>query len=146
MENDKPADALTSRAFGPGDMAMAAAWWGHRHPSPFPAGGLPPLGVVVEDKDGPACMLWCYECYGVGVAFLEFLITRPALSVKQARTVGREAVTACCAMAGQMVEPPCAYKIFRAATTAPLFRELSRMGFHATDDGAPLRGLALILP
>lgn len=135
----------TVRAFTPDDMPTAEAWWSRRHDSAFPAETLPPLGVVVEDRRGPSAMLWCYECFGVGVAFLEFSITRPGLSLKEARRAVQYTIEACCVLAGKGVKPEADFTVFRGTTTGPLSRELSRMGFVFTDGGKPLRGMALIL-
>ena len=133
------------RAFEPEDIPTAEAWWGARHKSSFPAAMLPPLGVVLEDMRGPAAMLWCYESYGVGVAFLEFSITRPGLSLKEARLAVRHTIEACCVLAGSRVQPPAKFRVFRGNTSKTLARELSRMGFVFTDGGEPLRGMALNL-
>lgn len=90
-------------------------------------------------------MLWCYESCGVGVAFLEFSITRPGLSLKEARLAVRKTIEACCSLAGSRVHPPAKFWVFRGSTTKPLARELTRLGFIFTDGGEPLRGMALII-
>ncbi len=128
--------SLTVRAYTPEDAAMVAGWWDDRQEPiplqaiPFPFAVLPPLGVVVCDEFGPSAALWCYECYGVGVCFLEFPVSRPGQGVKRARTAFTFAVEACKALAGKSVEPAGEYHFFRAFTLPPIARALKRMGFE----------------
>ena len=134
-------DPLTVREFAPDDIPLLEQWWGQRHSDPFPLALLPPLGVVIEDDAGPAGMLWCYECFGVGVGFLEFPVTRPGLSLRQAGEVMEFAMNCCVRLAGKCVEPPAEVPFFRVFTTVPVARFLEGRGFQFCDFGQPVRGM-----
>lgn len=121
---------LTVRLYTPDDASMVAEWWDARE-KPFPEALLPPLGVVVCDDSGPAVALWCYECYGVGVCFLEFPVSRPGQSLSGVYRAFAYAVEACKMLAGKSVDPPGEYHLFRAFTLPPIARSLKRMGFAA---------------
>lgn len=71
---------LTVRQYGlhAGDWQTVSAWW-DRTGGVFAETILPPLGVIVEYQGEPVAALWCYESYGIGVAFLEFPCTRPGI-------------------------------------------------------------------
>lgn len=137
-------EGLTVRAYTAEDAAALSNWWSYRHAGEFPFALLPPLGVVVEDIWGPAGMLWCYESFGVGVAFLEHPVTRPGLSVKTAGEVMAMAVCSCVHLAGKSVEPMGQYGVFRVATPPAIARFLSRLGFKFCDWGTPQRGMILL--
>jgi hypothetical protein len=121
------------RPYDPADFPMVNYWWTEHTAHPLNATTLPPLGVLVCDAEGPAGALWCYESFGTGVAMLEWPVTRPGLSGKQARAVMAYAVAACVALAGKTVDPPAVYRCFRVATLAPIARFLTRLGF--VEDG-----------
>lgn len=109
---------------------MLAEWWiAHDSLGSFPQAILPPLGVLVCDGSGPAAALWCYECFGVGVAFLEFPVSRPGMGFRQARVAFEEAVKACVMLAGNLIEPPGEYSVFRCFTIHPIEKTLKGMGF-----------------
>ena len=127
--HDEPSH-LTVRLYTPDDAAMVAEWWNWRHSSPFPEAILPPLGVIVCDESGPMAALWCYECYGIGVAMLEGAIARPMLSLAHSTEAFKLAVKACIALAGKSVEPPAEFKLFRAFTIPSIARILRQMGFE----------------
>jgi hypothetical protein len=122
---------LTVRPYTPDDAAMVAEWWNWRESSTFPVTILPPLGVIVCDESGPTAALWCYECYGVGVAMLEGAIARPMLSLAQSTAAFKLAVQACIEMAGKSVEPPAEFRVFRAFTVPSIARILRQMGFES---------------
>ena len=44
---------------------------------------LPPLGIVVEDEDGPLAAVGAYQSVGVSVAFPEWLVTNPDTKPKK---------------------------------------------------------------
>jgi hypothetical protein len=75
------------RAYGlrTGDYQMVDAWWRARRRSGFPENMVPPLGVIAERDGKPLAALWAYQSAGIGVAFLEFAVTAPGLSFKDAR-------------------------------------------------------------
>ena len=124
---------LTVRAYSPEDASTVAGWWNWRESSTFPVSILPPLGVVVCDESGPMVALWCYECFGVGVAMLEGAIARPMLSLAHSTAGFKLAVETCIELAGKSVEPPGDFHIFRAVTIPAIARILRQMGF-ASDD------------
>lgn len=67
------------------DYAMIQEWH-HRHGKIAPPSQiLPRLGVVVSDGDGEMAALWMYMDNSVGVCFPEHAVTRPGLSLGQAR-------------------------------------------------------------
>jgi hypothetical protein len=129
MHDDLP--HLTVRPYTPDDAVMVAEWWNWRESSTFPVAILPPLGVIVCDESGPMVVLWCYECYGVGVAMLEGAISRPSLSLAQSTAAFKVAVQACIRLAGTSVEPPAEFRVFRATTLPSIARILRQMGFES---------------
>lgn len=61
-----------------GDWQTVAEWW-ERSSGVFAETILPPLGVIVEQEGEPIAAMWCYESFGIGVAFLEFPCTKPGI-------------------------------------------------------------------
>jgi hypothetical protein len=138
-------EGLRARHYEQDDLPLLQTWWSSHHGDSLPWGLLPPLGVVVEDANEEAIgMLWCYECYGVGVAFLEFPVTRPGLTMKQAGAVMAVAVMACMQTAGKECVPPAHYYAFRVATSSPIARFLGRLGFTFSDGGTPQRAMIFL--
>ncbi len=72
--------ALTVRMYGTqaGDWQTVASWW-DRSDGELYETLLPPLGVIVECGGEPLAALWCYESFGIGVAFIDFPCTAPGL-------------------------------------------------------------------
>lgn len=98
MEADAPKEPqFQVRIYGEklGDYQLVSGWWEARHGEPLPETILPPLGVMVERDGEPVAALWCYESFGVGVAFLEMPVTRPGLSVGASVAALSLAVDAC---------------------------------------------------
>jgi hypothetical protein len=91
---------------------------------------IPPLGVVVSDGIGPASAMWCFECYGVGIAYLEYAVTRPGLEWTHAANVLGVAACFLMSSAGRSVEPPGEYHTFRGCGRLANFRVLKRLGFE----------------
>ena len=121
---------FTFRRVEPDDHAFLREWWeAHAPGTEFPVGILPPLGVLVVDGDGPVAALWCYESYGVGVAFLEFAVSRPGLSAAAAAAAFQAAADACVKLAGQLVVPPGEFRVFRCFTLPAIARVLGRSGW-----------------
>lgn len=127
---------LTVRAFQPTRDALHFVEWAGRALEGTAAllSLLPPLGIVVEDADGPAAMIWCRESYGTPVADLEYGCTRPGLSLKAASAAMAFAVTAAMELAGQQVVPQASYSVFRITCRPSLGRFAQRLGFvpHGT--------------
>lgn len=75
-----PTIPLTVRLYGTqaGDWQTVASWW-ERTGGVFAETILPPLGVIVEHEGEPIGAMWCYESFGIGVAFLEFPCTKPGI-------------------------------------------------------------------
>lgn len=94
---DAPQAVLHARVYGErlGDYQLVNGWWTARHGEPLHEGLLPPLGVMVEADGEAVAVLWCYECFGIGVCFLEYPITRPNLSFSLARRSMAVALEAC---------------------------------------------------
>ena len=80
-----PAVAWSVRPYEGGqDFHMIESWWSHHNPgngNPFRETLLPPDGWVVEKDGEPVAAGWLYKSYGIGVAFLEHLVTRPGMTV-----------------------------------------------------------------
>ena len=68
-----------------GDYQMVSGWKQDRGLGILMENTLPPDGVIVEMDGQPVMAAWLYLCYGIGVSFLEGLITRPGLSLSTAR-------------------------------------------------------------
>lgn len=124
MANDAP---LTARVYGlkAGDYQVVNSWWRRHNESDLPETMLPPLGVMVEQDGKPIVALWCYECFGIGVCFLEWPCSRPGLDRKQATEAFGYALKACIALAKSHGD----YSVFRCSTLAPIARVLPKFGF-----------------
>lgn len=124
MANDQP---LTARIYGlrAGDFQRVNEWWRRRNNDDLPETLLPPLGVIVERKGEPVGALWCYESYGIGVAFLEWPCTAPGLGPSEALKVMGCAVNACVHLAKTHGD----YSVFRCSTLPGIARVLPKLGF-----------------
>jgi hypothetical protein len=122
---------LLLRPYTPSDYPTINAWWQSRHGalSDFPSPLLPPLGVVVEEEGEPVFALWCYESFGVGVAFLEYPVSRPGRTAAQTKEAFAEALRGITALAGKRCEPPGEYRVFRAVPGVSLCRGMRALGF-----------------
>lgn len=80
---------LTLRHYGlaMGDYQTVSGWYEARHGQPLAETILPPLGVIVEDEHGPAGALFAYQSLGIGVAFLECVVSRPGFSPAEAHAI-----------------------------------------------------------
>ena len=123
---------LTVRQVKAEDLPLVSKWWNAHHAGvgQLPLTLLPPLGVMISDDRGPVFALWCYEFYGVGVASLEYPVSRPGLGFKAAANAAAMAVLACMRMAGKLVEPMGDYRVFRCTTLRGISKTLERMGFQ----------------
>lgn len=128
------------------DLQTVSGWWSKHRNEDLPVAALPPLGVVVADAvtGEPVAALWCYECYGVGVAFIEFPVAKPGLQIGELRRVFDLAINAVIVLAGQFCDPPGEYRLFRCATNQTIARILDGMGFERGGDAVcPMQ---LIIP
>jgi hypothetical protein len=121
---------LAVRSYDVADRPTLELWWMDHRGAPMADLPLPPLGIIVEDGDGPACALWCFETYGTGVAWIEMPITRPGLAYKRASTVLAFAVMALTKLAGAGYEPRGEFTRFRICCPPPMARMLRRIGFR----------------
>jgi hypothetical protein len=75
------------RRFGEkvGDFQMVTGWRdGHGVPV-LPETIIPPLALISECDGEAMAFAVCYQSYGIGVCFLEWLTTRPGIPLKDAR-------------------------------------------------------------
>jgi hypothetical protein len=120
-------EPLQLRVYGTGlgDYQVVSAWWQARHGQPFPETLVPPDAVIVERAGKPVAFLCCYLSYGVGVAFLEFAVTRPGLGFKVAREAMTMAINGCVALAHGRGD----FSFFRCNTVPAIGRVLLGLGF-----------------
>lgn len=130
-EANKP--KLTARVYGlkAGDYQLVNGWWRRHNAIDLPETLLPPLGVMVELDSEPVGALWCYESFGIGVAFLEWPCSKPGLGRKEATEVFRFAIEACISLAKSHGD----YSVFRCSTLAPIARVLPKFGFMPEHGG-----------
>lgn len=120
---------LTVRAYSPTDREMVADWWKTHRAEDFGTRPLPPLGIIVEREGVPLGALWCYETFGVGVAWIEMPVSKPGLSLRDASNVMAFAVFAITKLAGAGHEPRGEFTRFRVTTPPAIARVLKRLGF-----------------
>jgi hypothetical protein len=110
-----------------GDYQMISAWREGHKVSPLPETIIPPLALIAEREGEPQSFAVCYQSCGIGVCFLEWLITRPGLTALQAREAlghvigGIEA----CAKAND-------YGLMFGYAPGNIARESKRFGFQVT--------------
>lgn len=114
------------------DHPLINDWWQARHGAlaDLPAGLLPPLGCIVEDHLGPCFALWCYEAAGVGVAFIEWPVSRPGMQAVKTITAFEKAMDSLIALAGKCWDPPGDYRVFRANVLPAVYRSIREKGFQ----------------
>lgn len=129
MVNSIP--ALQVRMYGEkvGDYQVVSGWWEARHGVPLAEVLLPPVGVIVEDHLGPRAALWCYECFGIGVCFLEFAVTKPRTNRLLATQALCMAVEGCVRVAKTRGD----FSYFRCITHPSLAPSIEAMGFMLAD-------------
>ncbi len=125
-----PTIPLTVREYGaaPGDWQAVSSWWLGRG-DVFSETILPPLGVLVEQDGERLAALWCYESFGIGVAFLEFPCTAPGLPpglAWRALSTAEHAVVSILRRRGQ-------HKLVRAFARPQHAKAMRRLGYHATE-------------
>lgn len=79
-------DQLTGREVTVEDYAMITAWADSR---PHTVGGFdpgfaPPCGIIIERNGIPEMCAFLYMPVGIGVAFVDFVFTRPGVSLAKA--------------------------------------------------------------
>jgi hypothetical protein len=123
---------LRARAYGrKGDYQMVADWWAvHRDGDMFVETILPPTGVIIELNGEPVGALWCYQALGIGVGFVEFPVTRPGLSMREAGVVLATAVDAIAA-----IVKPDGYNLLRCSTMPAIASRLERLGWRVEAKG-----------
>lgn len=124
MGNDAP---LEARIYGlqVGDYQLVNDWWMARHDRPFLETLIPPLGVFAERDGEPQAVAWAYESAGVGVAFLEHVITRPGLSFKDA-----DAAFGCCLRGIEFLLRGRGYSVLRCIADERVARAAIAHGFQ----------------
>jgi hypothetical protein len=65
----------------------------------------------------------------VGVAFLEYPVSRPGRTAAQTKEAFGEALRGITALAGKRCEPPGEYRVFRAVPGVSLCRGMRALGF-----------------
>jgi len=113
------------------DHPLLASWWkGHGWPS-VPAAILPPVGVFALKDDKPIAAGWLYQAVGVGVCWLEWLVSDPKANPKDVyaglkhvvQFLGEEAVRD-------------DYGVMLTTCRQPsLVRLYEKLGFIKSDDG-----------
>lgn len=68
------------------DYHLVAEWWRTHGMGEFQETLLPPDGYIVQRDGEDVAAAWLYLSNGIGVAFMEWVVTRPGLSLKEART------------------------------------------------------------
>lgn len=85
---------------------LVAAWWqAHGTDADFCLELLPPLGVVVVHGGEPVAALWCYEAPvrgGGSVGFYEHPVSRPGLTVAEAKSYFARALAVLDTVLGDM--------------------------------------------
>lgn len=122
------AHEVSTRQYGieAGDYQTVAAWYAaHLDGKVFPECALPPHGVIASVDGNPTAALWVYLSYGIGVAHVEWPVSRPG--------AGSKGLAAAFAAAMSWIEDVCrannCFLIF-ANTLPKIARSLGRLGFQ----------------
>ncbi len=78
-------EGLSARAYEAADFPTVNAWCIEHKGHDMDERRMPPLGVMVEDQRGARCALFSHMAVSRGVAFLEDPVSRPGLSLIEAR-------------------------------------------------------------
>jgi hypothetical protein len=124
----KPAQHAPLRMWTEDDYPMLQTWWeGHGWPA-VPQRILPPLGVIFENSAAG----WMYlDNGGVGVAFIEWLVTNPKAAPRTAVAALVAVVTFLKSEARRLNYP----FILSTCKQEGLARLLEKAGFQRTDSG-----------
>lgn len=101
-----------------------AAWWQVHTGRPFQPALLPPLGAVAVDDSGLVGACWLHFSVNVGVCFLENPVSRPGLSLKQARETFLLLLSAL-----EQIAVTHDYGVMSCHTPAAIARTLKKAGF-----------------
>lgn len=121
---------LSADLYERSDFETAAEWWQAHNGSPLHESCLPPLGVRVSLDGVPVAFCWLYETFGVPVAELVFPVTRPGLSLGDARRALLFAVAVLVNVAGKGHEPEASFTTFKALAPHGLALGLKALGFR----------------
>ena len=124
---------MKTRLFKDSDYEMIQQWWvAHGCPA-VNLSQLQTIGLIgYTDNDEPACAIWAYRSEGVGVAFLEHLITSPDITTQMTKMrVLRHTVDK---MISTLNED--GYSMIRACTWSPTFAKVCQRdwGFELIGD------------
>lgn len=68
-----------------GDYQLIDEWWRVHNDGQFLENLLPPDGFIVERDGDPVCAAWLYLSAGIGVAFMEWIVSKPGQSLSQSK-------------------------------------------------------------
>lgn len=123
----KVSNILTVREYAKADWPVVSSWWDmHAHGAALHEGLLPPVGILVADETGPLCACWLYMAVNIGVCWLEYPVSKPGLSLSEAKEVFRLAVQAL-----EKIAKTHDYNIMMAHTLPGIARVMRGFGFHA---------------
>lgn len=81
---------VTVKPITPELLPVILSWWEERELGAMPPEVLPPLGAVAIDGEGhPLAAAWLYEPLGCRAGFLDWLVSRPGLPQRLARSACR---------------------------------------------------------
>lgn len=123
-------DGLEAHAYERADFDTAAMWWKVHTCDTLQEAALPPVGVRVSMDGHPVAFCWLYETYGAPVAELVFPVTRPGLSLGDARRALLYAVSVLVNVAGKGHEPEASFTTFKALAPHGLALGLKALGFR----------------
>ena len=69
----------------PGDFQLMNEWWWAHGQGQLPKAMLPPDGFILECDGEPQCAGWLYLSAGIGVAFFEWVVSKPGLGLKKSK-------------------------------------------------------------
>ena len=114
----------------PDRYSLALRWWnGHGHVGPFPETMLPPLALFILADGEPVAFLSCYQALGIGVAILDWVLTKPGQSLglsRKALEFGQMAIR-------EIIRPD-GYGVIMAYTLPGIARTLQRGGWEAAGE------------
>lgn len=120
---------VSVREFGTdaADLETVGAWYLAHGGEVFPAPVLPPHGCIASVDGKPAAALWVYLSYGIGVAHVEWPVSRPGAGIGVLGLAFRAAM--------DWIESVCrahdCHLIF-ANTLPRIAKYLPRLGFSGT--------------
>jgi len=115
------------RVFDPErDYETVSTWLAERGLRPIPLAILPKLGILAERDGVPAAAAWLYmDNSGSGVCFLEGTVTRPGITLRDARESVRAVVSFLKVRAAEL-----GYSTMITFCNPVLAREARRSGFE----------------